>query len=107
MGNNFISKYLDTFFWCSRFLGIDGPMHSISAIKIVSIRAAVRNTTDRIFIFKQPENHSGCVDKSALTPVDCLSLFVFSSSLYSFTQKSQNYITGNFFLRDNSTRAYH
>ena len=50
-------------------------MHTVSATKVVIIRTAVRNTTDWIFILKQLENDSRCVDKSALIPVDCLNLF--------------------------------
>ena len=94
MGMNLISKHFEALFWYSLF---PVKIHSVSATKVVSIRTAARTTAAWIFIFKQLGNDSRCVDKSALTPVDCLSLFVFWSSLSSFSRKSQIYITGNFF----------
>ena len=50
--------------------------------KVVSISTGKRTTADWFFILKQLETDSRCVDKSALTAVDCLGLFVFSTALH-------------------------
>ena len=79
MSMNLISKHFETFSWYSLF-----PLktHLVSATKVVSIRTAKRTTAAWIFIFKQLETDSRCVDKSELTTVAYLGLFDFSTALY-------------------------